>query len=347
MIDKDLKERFIILYEGLDRAYGTWHVKHKARTIKRKAGPVQWAAHLEGKLGIGIIPITNTNKCSWGAIDIDIDDIDHEELAQQVVRMKLPLMVCRSKSGGAHCYMFTKKPVSPKIIRTPIPNSVPLYPQKYPWSSSPEPRIWELFATPGEKIQLNIELDATSWIFHPGHSIQISLAGSDFPNIWPSPYPAENKVWWGNEYNSCLKLPIVSENLPEAPFFGQIEMPLDVYKLNYSPAKSEIIYDQQSGKTTFQFSQNQHGNLSENEISLVFDDTTSFIVSKENPSDAVLLNEHDIQVITKKSKSRAMVKAHFESDKDNFHVTYNLVVKVNEEEKFKRIWSKSFRRCLV
>lgn len=116
-VDKDLKERFTVLYEGLDRAYGTWHVKHKARTIKRKAGSVQWAAHLEGKLGIGIIPITKANKCSWGAIDIDVDDIDHEELAQQVARMKLPLIVCRSKSGGAHCYIFTKKPVSPKIIR--------------------------------------------------------------------------------------------------------------------------------------------------------------------------------------------------------------------------------------
>ena len=202
--------------------------------------------------------------------------------------------------------------------------------------------------TLGEKVKLNIELDATSWIFHPEHSIKISLAGSDFPYIWPSPYPAENTVWWGEEYESCLNLPVVPESHPEdAPLFGEIEMPLNQYKINYAPVKSKISRDLQSGKTTFQFSQNQEGSLPEDGISLVFDENSSFIVSDKDPAQALLKNEHDIQIITKKSNSRAVTIAQLESDKDNFHVKYKLVVTINEKEKFKRSWTRSFERNLV
>jgi hypothetical protein len=34
---------------------------------------------------------------------------------------------------------------------------------------------------------IEIELEATSWIFEPGHSVRLSLAGSDWPNNWPPP----------------------------------------------------------------------------------------------------------------------------------------------------------------
>ena len=202
--------------------------------------------------------------------------------------------------------------------------------------------------TPDEKVKLDIEFDATSWIFHPGHMIKISIASSDFPNIWPSPYPAENTVWWGKGHKSCLKLPVIPESDPEeARLFGEIEMPMDVYKINYTPAKSKLSYDFLSATTTFQFNQSQEGSLSEGGISLTFNDNSSFSVSDKNPANAFLKNEHDIQIITRKSNSRAITKALLESDKENFHVSYDLVVTVNDKEKFKRIWSKSFKRNLV
>jgi uncharacterized protein len=34
---------------------------------------------------------------------------------------------------------------------------------------------------------LPLELEATSWVFEPGHRIRLSLAGADWPNIWPPP----------------------------------------------------------------------------------------------------------------------------------------------------------------
>jgi predicted acyl esterase len=36
--------------------------------------------------------------------------------------------------------------------------------------------------------EIRLELEATSWVFEPGHVIRLSLAGADWPNIWPPPH---------------------------------------------------------------------------------------------------------------------------------------------------------------
>ena len=58
--------------------------------------------HLDGKKGIGSIPINKDNNCYFGVLDIDTYPIDHVEIRKKCEKLKLPLVVCRSKSGGAH-----------------------------------------------------------------------------------------------------------------------------------------------------------------------------------------------------------------------------------------------------
>jgi hypothetical protein len=48
-------------------------------------------------------------------------------------------------------------------------------------STSPKP------LEPGRATPVRIELEATSWVFEPGHRIRLSIAGSDWPNVWPPP----------------------------------------------------------------------------------------------------------------------------------------------------------------
>lgn len=108
--------RLSALFDGLTRAYGQYTIKGRASTVRKACGPVQWEAHLTGKIGLGMIPIRDDSTCLFGAIDIDVDTIDHQHLAEQVKLMNLPLIVCRSKSGGAHCYRFYKDPVPAKDV---------------------------------------------------------------------------------------------------------------------------------------------------------------------------------------------------------------------------------------
>ena len=65
--------------------------------------------HLSGSKGIGSIPITHENKCKFGVLDIDTYPIDHVAIAKKCKTMKLPFVVCRSKSGGAHLFLFLKQ----------------------------------------------------------------------------------------------------------------------------------------------------------------------------------------------------------------------------------------------
>ncbi len=41
---------------------------------------------------------------------------------------------------------------------------------------------------PGAPTEIELELEATSWVFEPGHRVRLALAGSDWPNTWPPPH---------------------------------------------------------------------------------------------------------------------------------------------------------------
>ena len=112
-------DRFINIFEGSYSAYGQTRKteefdergKHKTRSfiIKKSPSKQMFQDHLMGKdPALGIIPINEENKCKWSCIDIDVyNGFDHKELIRKIKQYKFPLLVCRSKSGGAHVFLFT------------------------------------------------------------------------------------------------------------------------------------------------------------------------------------------------------------------------------------------------
>ena len=66
---------------------------------------------------------------------------------------------------------------------------------------------------PGEYVTATVELDATAYVFEPGHTIRLDLAGSDFPSSWPPPFPGTIEV---DRSASVLVLPIL-EGPPVLP----------------------------------------------------------------------------------------------------------------------------------
>ena len=41
----------------------------------------------------------------------------------------------------------------------------------------------------GELVDVELEIEATSWTFEPGHALRLDLAGTDWPNTWSPPRP--------------------------------------------------------------------------------------------------------------------------------------------------------------
>jgi hypothetical protein len=111
MIDK-----FSTIFDGLRLAYGTFKIEDrnakgkatgKAMIVREERTQETWQMHLDGTQSVGIIPINEDNQCRWGCIDIDEYNFDHTALINKLKNLKLPLVVCRSKSGGAHVFLFT------------------------------------------------------------------------------------------------------------------------------------------------------------------------------------------------------------------------------------------------
>ena len=128
METKDIK-RFAKTFRGLDKAYGTFDIteksasgkaKGKARIVRDPRTLATFTAHLKGEQSVGIVPINEDNNCWWGAIDVDMYPLDHTKLVKRIKELKFPLVVCRSKSGGGHIYLFLKEAVPAEVVQNKL-----------------------------------------------------------------------------------------------------------------------------------------------------------------------------------------------------------------------------------
>ena len=125
-----IMDKFKSIFLGLEIAYGQYQPGERGENGKQKGkafivrGDVTndlWSNHLEGKgAALGIIPITKDNSCRWGCIDIDEYNFDHLSLIKSIRKLNLPLIVCRSKSGGAHVFLFTKENIPASLMQSKL-----------------------------------------------------------------------------------------------------------------------------------------------------------------------------------------------------------------------------------
>lgn len=141
----DLVERFSKRFAGLSRAGGRYVVPDGAKpdahgkilgrawTAHVPATVEDWANHLSGKkitvkneetgepitgaLGLGVVPIREDDTVVFGAIDIDVYPLDLDKLIAKTRDLRLPVIVCRTKSGGAHVYLFLTAPARAELAR--------------------------------------------------------------------------------------------------------------------------------------------------------------------------------------------------------------------------------------
>ncbi len=120
--------RFKEIFKGLERAHGCTKisapaengvkVKGQSFVVRQPVTDDLWRMHLQGSQSLGIIPINEDNQCVWGCVDIDsYAGFDHKKLIDKIKNYNLPLVVCRSKSGGAHVFLFTTESVSAERMR--------------------------------------------------------------------------------------------------------------------------------------------------------------------------------------------------------------------------------------
>jgi predicted acyl esterase len=81
-------------------------------------------------------------------------------------------------------------------------------------STSPQPLMPNVFEN------VDVELEATSWVFARGHKIRLSIAGADWPNIWSPPHPFALSV---DRSTVQLMLPTVDNYGAGTPKFAPLK----------------------------------------------------------------------------------------------------------------------------
>ena len=112
-------KKFMKLFKGFESAHGQYRVNKKeadgkmsgrAVTVSDPATEINFKEHLNGgEYILGVIPLLNNNSCHFGVIDIDIrGEVKLNESLESLEKKirDIPLVLCRSKSGGAHLYLF-------------------------------------------------------------------------------------------------------------------------------------------------------------------------------------------------------------------------------------------------
>jgi hypothetical protein len=127
---KDMKEKFKQIFTGFQTAYGQYQKgergengkqKGKAYIVRKEVTDKLWEDHLNGiDPALGIIPINEDNNCKWGCIDVDQYNLNHVDIINKIRNLKLPLIVFRSKSGGAHIFLFTKEFIPASLMQTTL-----------------------------------------------------------------------------------------------------------------------------------------------------------------------------------------------------------------------------------
>lgn len=125
-------DEFAKLFAGLDRAYTKVDVRqgvniskgNKMETLNRcvreplTRGIIE--NHINGTQCVGIYPTTQDNTACFGAIDIDQYDWSPDKrglFLKRIADFNLPLIPCKTKSGGLHLYLFTRPSVAADVQR--------------------------------------------------------------------------------------------------------------------------------------------------------------------------------------------------------------------------------------
>lgn len=115
----DVIKEFHQLYKGRDKAYGITKILDQvdekgkqlseSHLIKKPLTEEIMGRHIRGEMTAGGIPIMKDSRVNWAALDIDVyKEFNFNEIIQKT--KDTPFLVCRSKSGGAHLYVFFKDP---------------------------------------------------------------------------------------------------------------------------------------------------------------------------------------------------------------------------------------------
>jgi putative CocE/NonD family hydrolase len=192
--------------------------------------------------------------------------------------------------------------------------------------------------TPGEIYELKIPMQPTGWVLQSGHRLRVSISGSDFPNLCPTPEPAHNTIHFGGGRLSRVTLPMISSSKLPMPEF---DPPPALKKFGTSfgePASQKIEIDQITGDVSI---------LNRRAGKTILDDGLGTISSESrfrctassiNPAQASIVGTHRFSVERQDGVYDIVGESSIRATADTFHIVIDLTVHRNGRLFFQKQW---------
>ncbi|MGD9135963.1 MAG: CocE/NonD family hydrolase [Desulfobacterales bacterium] len=202
-------------------------------------------------------------------------------------------------------------------------------------------------ALPETIYELEIELDATGWVFQPGQRIRLAIANADWPNLWPTPYPAVSRIYFGQDRPSRLILPAVpSRGSGKVPVFKPPNVDKQPLQTAVDPPVWRVSRDMLTGRTTVDITSKGQWRVSPLSV-FKRESTGRFTVDPDDPGHASghgrhksLLASPNMEIV---SESDVMIQA----TPTAFQIVVALTVSVNDARIFSKKWIESIPRNLL
>lgn len=201
--------------------------------------------------------------------------------------------------------------------------------------------------TPGEVYELDIPMFPTGWVIEKGHRIRLAISGADFPNLWPTPYEATNKVHRGGEYVSRLILPVVAAPELDSPqFLPAPRLKTILTSYGERPSQQTII-DQITGTVSVTNRRASTVVMEDNLGSLFREGKYICTADRNHPDHANIVGKHTYLYKRDGEEIKVEAESSIRATRDAFHLLIQLNVTKNGQQFFQKNWTHSEPRQLM
>jgi predicted acyl esterase len=200
---------------------------------------------------------------------------------------------------------------------------------------------------PGKVYPLDFDVDCTAWKFKRGHSIRLSIANADFPNLWPTPYPAVSQIHFGGEFCSSLELPVV----PARGSADPVALPpssaaVAAHSSAIHPPVWRVQRDILSGHSSVELGYASQSRIDENYV-IEHSGKGVFDVDEKNPANASAHGHYSAAINRLGQVILAQSDIALVSGREYFFLTIDLEVRQNGLLHFQRHWTRTYPRRLL
>jgi putative CocE/NonD family hydrolase len=203
---------------------------------------------------------------------------------------------------------------------------------------------------PGETIDLDIEMQFTSFVFPAGHRIRFAVNNAQWPMLWPTPFPMTATLNIGGENGARLVLPVAPAAVRPTPEFRDpVPNPslagfevLDAGNVSGYGEIDRVQRDPETGEA-FGVASNT-GGMRYPWGTERFEERIEHRTSDLNPAVTSVKGNYILIQELEDRTLRFEQDVSFSSDEENFRLIFNRRVKVNGETRHEKQWDEIIPR---